>query len=38
MKVNLKEMGCEDLDCVHVAQDRVKGQALVDMAVNLWGP
>jgi hypothetical protein len=35
MKVNLKEMGCEDLDWVHVAQDRVKGQALVDMAVNL---
>jgi hypothetical protein len=35
IKMNLKEIVCEDVDWTHVAQDRVQWQTLVNMVVNL---
>jgi hypothetical protein len=38
IKVDLQERGCEDVEWIHVAQDEVKGQVLVNMVMNLWVP
>jgi hypothetical protein len=34
----LMEIGREDADWIHLAQDRDQWQALVNMAMNLWVP
>jgi hypothetical protein len=36
MQQSLKEIGCEGLDSVHLAQDMVQQQALVNTTLNLW--
>jgi hypothetical protein len=36
--MDLKEVGWEDVDLVHVAQDRDQWWALVNMILNLWVP
>jgi hypothetical protein len=38
IKIHLKKFGCEDVDWVHLTQDRVKWYALVNMVMNLWVP
>jgi hypothetical protein len=30
IKINFREIGCEDVDGIHLAQDRVQWQALVN--------
>jgi hypothetical protein len=37
MKMDLKEMGCEDVDLIHVAEDRHCYQAFVEYVMNFWG-
>jgi len=34
--MNLREIGCEDVDWIHLAQDRDQWHALVNMVMNLW--
>jgi hypothetical protein len=36
--MNLKERGFEDVDWIHLAQDRNLWQALVNTVMNLWIP
>jgi hypothetical protein len=36
-KINIKEMGCEGVDCVQFAQDGVQWRVLVNMAMKLQG-
>jgi hypothetical protein len=36
IKVHLKETGLEGVDWIHLAHDRDKWQALVNMVMNLW--
>jgi len=36
IKVGLKNVGCEDMDWIHLAQDGNQWQALVNMVMNLW--
>jgi hypothetical protein len=36
IEMNLKETGWEDMDWIHLAQDRNKWQAVVNMVMNLW--
>jgi hypothetical protein len=36
IKMDLKETGWEGVDCIHVAQDRDRWRALVNMVMNLW--
>jgi len=38
IKVDLKEMGSEDVDWMHLAQDRDKWWASVNMVMNIWVP
>jgi len=38
IKMDLKEIGCEDLDWIEQKQDRDQWQALVNMVMNLWIP
>jgi hypothetical protein len=38
IKVHLQERGCEDVDWIHVAEDKIKGQVLVTMVMNLLFP
>ena len=38
IKMDLKEVRCEDMDWIEVAQDRDRCQALVNAAMNLWVP
>jgi hypothetical protein len=38
LKGVLKEIGCEDVDWLHLAQDRDQWQALVTMGINLQVP
>ena len=35
IQMDLDEIGCEDVDCIHVAQKRDQWWVLVNMAVNL---
>jgi hypothetical protein len=35
IKFNLKEMGCEVVDWIHLAQDRVKWQAVLNTIANV---
>jgi hypothetical protein len=35
IKMDLKEMGCERLDYIHLAQDRVHWLAVVNMVMNI---
>jgi hypothetical protein len=37
-KLDVKEIGCEDVDWLHVAQDRDQWQVLVNTAMNLRVP
>jgi len=34
----LKETGCEGVDWIHLAQDKLQWQTLVNMVTNLWVP
>lgn len=34
--MNLKQIGWEGMECVYLAQDRDKWQAVVSMVMNLW--
>jgi hypothetical protein len=36
IKMDLREIGLEDVDWTHLAQDRDWWQALVNMVMNLW--
>jgi hypothetical protein len=35
MKIDLREMGCDGMDWIDLAQDRVQWKALVNMVMNL---
>jgi len=35
IKVALKEIGCEDVDWIHLVQDRIQWQAVMNMVINL---
>jgi hypothetical protein len=37
-KINLKEIGCEGVDWIHLAQDRDQWRALVNAVMNLGVP
>jgi hypothetical protein len=37
-KMDLRETGWEGVDWMHLAEDRVQGQNLVNMVMNLWVP
>jgi hypothetical protein len=36
--VNLKDVGCEGVDWIHLAQNRVQWCAIVNTVMNLWVP
>jgi hypothetical protein len=38
IKMDLKEVGCEVIDWIKLAQDREKWRALVNAVMNLWIP
>jgi hypothetical protein len=38
MKMDLKEIECEDVDWIHLAQDRFQWRTLVNMGMNLRVP
>jgi hypothetical protein len=38
MKINLRETGCEGVDCIHLTEDRDQWQALVNLVMNLQVP
>jgi hypothetical protein len=38
IKIHLKEIGCEDVDSIHVAQDRSQWWVLVNTVMNLRVP
>jgi hypothetical protein len=35
IKIDLKDMGCEEVDGIHLAQNRIQWQALMDIVMNL---
>jgi hypothetical protein len=35
INVDFKDMGCEDVVLIHLAQDRVQSRALMNMVMNL---
>lgn len=35
IKKNLKEIGCEDVDWIHLVQNRVQRSAVTNMVMNL---
>jgi len=37
-KMALREVGCGGMDWIDLAQDRERGQAFVDVVMNLWVP
>jgi hypothetical protein len=37
-KMDLKETGCEGMDQIQLAQDRVQWWGLVNTVMNLWVP
>jgi hypothetical protein len=38
IKMDIHEVGCEDMKCIDVAQDRDRWRALVNVVMNLWVP
>jgi hypothetical protein len=38
INMDLKEIKFEDVDWVHVVQDRVQWQTLTNTVMNLWAP
>jgi hypothetical protein len=38
IKINLREIGCGDMDLIGLAQDRYQWRALVKSVTNLWVP
>jgi hypothetical protein len=38
IKVDLREIGWEDVDWIHMAQDRDRWRAVVNTVMNLWVP
>jgi hypothetical protein len=36
--LDLKEIGCEDVDYIHVDQDRGQGWTFVNAVMSLWVP
>jgi hypothetical protein len=38
IRMNLREIGWEGVDWIHLAQDRDQWWALVNMVMNLWVP
>jgi hypothetical protein len=38
IKMDLREIGCDGVDCIHLAQDRDQWWALMNMLMNLWVP
>jgi len=38
IRTDLKEIGCEGVDWLHVAQDRDQWQAVVNRVMKLWIP
>jgi hypothetical protein len=38
IRISVREVGCEGVDWIHLAQDRVQCQALVKKVMNLWVP
>jgi len=36
IEMDHKEIGCEDVDWIHLAQDMVHWQSLVNIVVKLW--
>ena len=38
IKMDLQEMGCGDMDCIGLTQDRERWRALVNAGMNLWVP
>jgi hypothetical protein len=37
-KIDLKEVGCEGVDWINLAEDKAYCQGLVDIVMNLWVP
>jgi hypothetical protein len=38
IRMDLREMGCESVDWMHLAQDRGQWWVLVNMVMKFWGP
>lgn len=38
IKIGPRGIGCEGVDWINMPYDRVQGQALVDVVMNLWVP
>jgi len=38
MNICLKEIGCEDVEWIHLAQDRIQWWVLVNMVIKFWVP
>jgi hypothetical protein len=38
IKMDLEETGCEGMEWIHVAKDRVQWQVTVNTAVSFWVP
>jgi len=38
ISLDVREMGLQDVDWMHVAQDMYKWQAPVNMVMNIWVP
>jgi hypothetical protein len=38
LKMDLREIGFGDVDWIHLAQNRDRWRALVNMVMNLWVP
>ena len=38
IKMDLREVGCEDVGWIDVAQDRDRWRALVNAVMNIWVP